>query len=69
MRFTLAAIVPIALVAASALAQAPRNAAPGKEWPRSTPAALGMNGAVLDSLDAEIKSGQYGYVDRMLVIR
>ncbi|MEO7965779.1 MAG: serine hydrolase [Gemmatimonadaceae bacterium] len=69
MRFTLAAVVPIVFLATSALSQAPRNPAPGKEWPRSTPAALGINGAVLDSLDAEIKSGQYGYVDRMLVIR
>jgi CubicO group peptidase (beta-lactamase class C family) len=30
---------------------------------------VGLNPKVLDSLDAEITSGRYGYVDRMLVIR
>lgn len=43
--------------------------AAGQDWPASTPAAAGVNGAVLDSIDAEIRSGQYGFVDRMLVIR
>lgn len=38
-------------------------------WPTATPAAMGVNPAVLDSIDAEIKAGQYGYVDRFLVIR
>jgi CubicO group peptidase (beta-lactamase class C family) len=39
------------------------------EWPRGTPASVGLNPAVLDSIDAEIGSGKYGFVDRMLVIR
>ena len=52
-----------------AAAQRPANTAPGREWPRASPASLGLNAAVLDSLDAEIKSGNYGYIDRMLVIR
>lgn len=39
------------------------------EWPRTTPAKVGLNVAVLDSIDAEIRSGRYGYIDRMLVIR
>jgi CubicO group peptidase (beta-lactamase class C family) len=42
---------------------------PGAAWPTSTPAGVGLNAAVLDSVDAEIRSGRYGYVDRMLVIR
>lgn len=42
---------------------------PGKSWPTATPASVGLNAAVLDSLDREIKSGRYGNVDRMLVIR
>ena len=35
----------------------------------ATPAAVGLNAKVLDSLDAEIKAGRYGFVDRMVVIR
>ena len=48
---------------------AAQQAAPGREWPVAKPAALGLNAAVLDSIDGEIKAGKYGYVDRMLVIR
>lgn len=46
-----------------------QGTAPGREWRRATPAALGLNAAVFDSLDREIKAGQYGLVDRLLVIR
>jgi CubicO group peptidase (beta-lactamase class C family) len=35
----------------------------------ASPAQLGISGAVLDSIDREIRAGTYGYVDRMLVIR
>jgi CubicO group peptidase (beta-lactamase class C family)/Tfp pilus assembly protein PilF len=42
---------------------------PTKGWPTATPQAVGINAAVLDSIDAEIVAGRYGYVDRMLVIR
>jgi CubicO group peptidase (beta-lactamase class C family) len=45
------------------------QAATRVEWPRSTPAKVGLNAAVLDSIDAEIRSGRYGYIDRMLVVR
>lgn len=48
---------------------AAQQAAPGRECPVAKPAALGLNAAVLDSIDGEIKAGKYGYVDRMLVIR
>lgn len=61
---TLATILGV--VAATASAQ---NSAPGRTWPVAKPAAVGVNPAVLDSLDSEIKAGRYGYVDRMLVIR
>jgi CubicO group peptidase (beta-lactamase class C family) len=40
-----------------------------QDWPRAEPRAMGVNAAVLDSIDAEITAGQYGYVDRFLVIR
>ena len=55
----LAILLPL-LLASSLSAQA---------WPTAKPAAMGVNPAVLDSIDAEIKAGQYGYVDRFLVIR
>ena len=39
-------------------------------WPTApSPSAVGVNKAVLDSIDREIAAGQYGLVDRMLVIR
>ena len=51
------------LLALPLLAQAPTP------WPTATPAAVGLNPAVLDSLDSEIRAGRYGNVDRLLVIR
>jgi CubicO group peptidase (beta-lactamase class C family) len=42
---------------------------PGRTWPTTTPTRARIAAAVLDSLDAEITAGRYGYVDRMLVIR
>ncbi|MFL5612989.1 MAG: serine hydrolase domain-containing protein [Gemmatimonadaceae bacterium] len=42
---------------------------PTKAWTRATPRAMGVNSAVLDSIDADITSGAYGYIDRVLVIR
>jgi CubicO group peptidase (beta-lactamase class C family) len=54
------------LAATSAAAQAPF---PGETWPTATPSAVGINSAVLDSLDQEIRGGRYGNVDRLLVIR
>ena len=55
------------LGASAAAAQAPTF--PGATWPTARPADVGLNQAVLDSLDREIKAGQYGYVDRVLIIR
>jgi CubicO group peptidase (beta-lactamase class C family) len=42
---------------------------PGRAWPTAEPREVGINVAVLDSIDGEISSGRYGYVDRLLVIR
>ncbi|HMV31748.1 MAG TPA: serine hydrolase [Gemmatimonadales bacterium] len=58
--------VCLALAAGTASAQ---QAAPGRDWPTATPARVGLNAAVLDSIHAEISAGRYGLVDRMLVIR
>jgi CubicO group peptidase (beta-lactamase class C family) len=46
-----------------------QDTAPGRAWPTATPAEVGLNAAVLDSIDGEIGAGKYGFVDRMLVIR
>jgi CubicO group peptidase (beta-lactamase class C family) len=42
---------------------------PTKQWPTATPQEVGIAKAVIDSIDSEIASGKYNYVDRMLVIR
>ena len=57
------------LLFATALALSPAGAWPTKGWPSSTPAAEGLDAAVLDRLDAELASGKHGYVDGLLVIR
>lgn len=69
-------VQPLVLVAATVayLAGAPSSAlaqgsAPKGKWPVASPASVGLNKAVLDSLDAEIAAGKYGFIDRMLVIR
>ena len=63
------ASVVVALLAGAVSAAAAQGTAPGRTWPTARPADVGINASVLDSIDAEIKAGQYGYVDRMLVIR
>lgn len=59
------------LTALSASSDAGQDAPtfPGRSWPTTTPQRAGVNAAVLDSIDAEIRAGAYGHVDRMLVIR
>lgn len=55
------------LIAAPTLASS--QSSRGWQWPVAKPTSQGVNVQVLDSIDAEIKSGRYGYVDRMVVIR
>lgn len=57
----------LALVAVSATG-ARAQAAPFR-WPTASPAAVGLNAAVFDSIDAEIRDGRYGNIDRLVVIR
>ncbi|MGH7710044.1 MAG: serine hydrolase domain-containing protein, partial [Gemmatimonadaceae bacterium] len=57
------------LVLTAALPVRGQAAYPGRTWPTAEPRAVGINVVVLDSIDSEITSGRYGYVDRMLVIR
>ena len=40
-----------------------------QSWPVATPASVGVNAAVLDSIDREIKAGTYNSIDRFVVIR
>ena len=42
---------------------------PTKIWPTATPQSVGMDAAKLAAFDAEIASGQFGYVNSLLVIR
>lgn len=46
-----------------------QGSSPKARWPVASPASVGLNPNVLDSLDAEISAGKYGFIDRMLVIR
>jgi CubicO group peptidase (beta-lactamase class C family) len=69
LRFALALVALGAALSVHAQSPAAAPSWPTKGWPVATPQAVGLNGKVLDSLDAEISSGRYGYVDRMLVIR
>jgi CubicO group peptidase (beta-lactamase class C family) len=39
------------------------------DWTRSTPAAEGLDARPLEAFDAELKRGDHGFVDSMLVIR
>lgn len=57
------------LAAAAATAGSPSTPWPTAGWTASSPRAEGMDRAVLEKLDAELASGQQGYVDGMLVIR
>jgi CubicO group peptidase (beta-lactamase class C family) len=53
------------LLAGAAHAQA----LPARGWPAVSPAAIGLDGAALDALDADLAAGKYGLADSMLVIR
>lgn len=64
--FLLAALATMAASAAAA-GQTPENAGDG--WHVSGPADVGLDGAVLDSMSAAIRSGAFGRVESVLVAR
>jgi len=64
-------LVVVALGGAVVTLPAPlpsQGAARTAQWPVAPRGATGINHRVFDSLDAEINRGEYGYIDRMLVI-
>ena len=66
------ALLTLALLAGCGADQAdPRtgNPWPGEAWPTSTPAAQGIDPTAIDSLVANIESGEYGLVDAFMLIR
>lgn len=63
------AAIALLLFACCAEAGRAQGPWPTRGWATARPEAVGLNRAVLDSLDREIREGRYGLVDRMLVIR
>jgi CubicO group peptidase (beta-lactamase class C family) len=61
------AVLGVACLIFSIAARA--QALPARGWPAVSPAAVGLNGAALDALDADLAVGKYGFTDSMLVIR
>ena len=61
------AVLGVACLIFSIAARA--QALPARGWPTVSPAAVGLNGAALDALDADLAVGKYGLTDSMLVIR
>jgi CubicO group peptidase (beta-lactamase class C family) len=57
------------LIAGAALSFLSAGPLAAQAWPAARPADVGVSQAVLDSIDAEIRAGRYGYVDRFVVIR
>lgn len=67
-----AACTTLAGLPAQAAAQTSSSAAtvwPGAEWATSTPEAEGIDPDVINSLVADIESGEYGLVDALMIVR
>jgi len=62
------ALLCLALLACGGAQQA-GHPWPGETWPTSTPAAEGIDPEAIDSLVADIESGEYGLVDAFMLIR
>jgi len=56
-------VIYIMLLVGRVVAQSPQN------WPVADPQDVGLDPKVLAKLDADIASGEYGYIDSVLVIR
>lgn len=72
-------LVPVVATAQDTLLQGnlPRNLPgelledqwPSEQWPSASPESQGINGAIFSTIDLEIRTGDYGHIDRMVVIR
>src|ERR1700761_6509506 len=56
-------------VCAAFIGVAHAQALPARGWPEASPAAVGLDGAALSALDADLAAGKYGLPDSSLVIR
>jgi CubicO group peptidase (beta-lactamase class C family) len=67
----LVALALLAQAMASAASAAPEAPAPWPThaWPSAAPETVGLDPGALQALDREMASGQFGYVDGMLLIR
>jgi len=65
-RYLASAVLSLSFVVSPATAQ---TQWPTSGWSMTTPQEVGLDASVLDSFDADIGAGKYGYVDSMLVIR
>src|SRR6478672_11260729 len=65
-RFRLVALAIVLFTFVAAHAQQKRSAS---DWPTATAASVGLDQKAIDALDADIKSGKYGNVDSLTIIR
>ena len=63
------ALLLAAILTVAAGPQQPATIWPTSGWARATPESQGLSAVALASLDTEIKTGAYGNVDRMVVIK
>jgi hypothetical protein len=68
-RHTRTALALLILTVTTALTTGAHAQGAPFRWPTASPDAVGLNAAVFDSIDAEIRAGRYGNVNRMVVIR
>jgi CubicO group peptidase (beta-lactamase class C family) len=59
----------MAVLVAAASAQEPPPIWPTDGWTSATPGSQGLDPAPFDALNTAIQSGEFGYVDRMVVVR
>ncbi len=62
-------LVPLLVVSSAAAAGAQHRPWPTHGWPTSSPEAQGLAGSPLAALHRAIEAGDYGYIDRLLVVR
>lgn len=64
-----ACVAPVVMLLATTPATAQVPSWPTDGWPESTPSAEGLSTSALAELDRQIRDGEFGYVDRLVVVR